>query len=304
MGATIHSPPFTIASFSSRGPSGCGGAFAIKPEVSAPGVGIWSSVPGGGYQFQSGTSMAGPHVAGVVGLMRSANPDLDVQTVKQILMDTCMDLGPAGEENTYRHGFINAYEAVLASLTGYGSIEGTVTDAISGNPLEGVAVDVLSDPRATTTDEIGFFKVLLPAGTWTLEFSFFGYETESQPFDVVAQQITDGDFAMSLSSATDAVWSSGPPTQFELAVPRPNPFSKTTSIRFAVPEPGRRVAIAVFDVTGRRIRMLLDAPQAAGYHAVGWDGRDEEGHRVTSGVYFYRMESGSFDQVQSVAVLK
>ncbi len=198
VGATIHSPPFTIASFSSRGPSGCGGAFAMKPEVCAPGVDTWSSVPGGGYSFLSGTSMAGPHVAGVVGLMRSANPDLDVQTVKQILMDTCTDLGPPGEENTYGHGFINAYEAVLASLSGYGTIEGTVTDAISGDPIADVAVDVLSDPRATSTDEDGFFRVLLPAGTWSLEFSFFGYETETVPFDVVAQQITDGDVALTL----------------------------------------------------------------------------------------------------------
>ncbi len=196
VGATIHSPPFTIASFSSRGPSGCGGPWAIKPEIAAPGVSIFSSWPGGGYNFLDGTSMAGPHVAGVVGLMRSANPDLDVDTIKQIIMDTATDLGAAGEDNTYGHGFINAYEAVLASLTGYGSIEGTVTDAVSGDPIEGVAIDVLSDPRETTTDEDGFFKVLLPAGTWSLEFSVFPYQTQTVPFDVVAQQITDGDVAM------------------------------------------------------------------------------------------------------------
>ncbi len=196
VGSTIPNPPFTISSFSSRGPSGCGGPFAIKPEIAAPGSDIYSSWPGGGYQFLSGTSMAGPHVAGVVALMRSANPDIDVQTIKQIIMDTALDLGAAGEDNTYGHGFIDAYEAVLASLTGYGTIEGFVTDGTNGFPLEGVAVDVLSDPRATTTDETGFFKVLLPAGSWNLQFSVFGYATETVPFNVVAQQITDGDNGM------------------------------------------------------------------------------------------------------------
>ncbi len=64
------------------------------------------------------------------------------------------------------------------------------------------------------------------------------------------------------------------------------------------------MAIAVFDLTGRRVRTLLDGPQAAGAHVVGWDGRDEKGHRVVSGVYFYRMEAGGFDQVQKATVLE
>ncbi len=66
---------------------------------------VYSSVPGGGYDGSySGTSMAGPHVAGVVALMRQANPNLDVDTIKQILMDTARDEGTAGEDNTYGWG--------------------------------------------------------------------------------------------------------------------------------------------------------------------------------------------------------
>ena len=55
---------------------------------------IYSSVPGGGYQDGwDGTSMAGPHVAGIVALMRQANPDLDVDTIKMILMETARGPG-------------------------------------------------------------------------------------------------------------------------------------------------------------------------------------------------------------------
>ncbi len=199
VGSTFPNPPYNISGFSSRGPSGCGGAFAVKPEIVAPGDGIYSSWPGGGYQLLSGTSMAGPHIAGVVALMRSANPDIDAQTVKQIIMDPAIDLGAGGEDNTYGHGFVDAYEAVLASLTGYGTIEGVVTDAISGDPIANVAVDVLADPREATTDVDGFFRIMLPAGAWNLEFTQFGYEVGSLPINVVAQQIADGDFAMTLS---------------------------------------------------------------------------------------------------------
>ncbi|MFQ6031911.1 MAG: S8 family serine peptidase [Candidatus Zixiibacteriota bacterium] len=105
--------PYPIASWSSRGPSDCDGV-TIKPEVVAPGVYVYSSYNNGGYTRMSGTSMAGPHVAGVVALMRQANPNVDVTTIKNVLMNTARDLGTAGEDNTYGWGFIDAYEAVMA----------------------------------------------------------------------------------------------------------------------------------------------------------------------------------------------
>jgi subtilisin family serine protease len=112
---------YPIADFSSRGPSYCtpGGQMAIKPEVVAPGVDVRSSVPGGGYQSTgwSGTSMASPHVNGAVALIREACPDLSVEEVKQILLGTASDLGPAGEDNDYGVGIIDVYEAVNLALS-------------------------------------------------------------------------------------------------------------------------------------------------------------------------------------------
>jgi subtilisin family serine protease len=113
--AEYYSWPYPICSFSSRGPSDCDGV-TIKPEVSAPGYYVYSSYPTGGYTRMSGTSMAGPHVAGVVALMRQANPNADVQTIKQILMNTARDEGTPGEDNDYGWGCIDAYAAVLAVM--------------------------------------------------------------------------------------------------------------------------------------------------------------------------------------------
>lgn len=111
--AENYSWPYPIASFSSRGPSDCDGV-TKKPEVSAPGVDVYSCYPGGGYTWMSGTSMAGPHVAGVVALMRQANPAADVTTIKNALMSTARDLGTAGEDNNFGWGCIDAYAAVQA----------------------------------------------------------------------------------------------------------------------------------------------------------------------------------------------
>ena len=100
--ATIASPPaifegsFTvgsvdqndsISSFSSRGPAIIDGSKLWKPNVSAPGRGVLSATKGGGYGMLTGTSMAGPHVAGLVALMISANPSLagDVEKIEQII---------------------------------------------------------------------------------------------------------------------------------------------------------------------------------------------------------------------------
>ncbi|MBU0640695.1 MAG: S8 family serine peptidase [Planctomycetes bacterium] len=116
-----NDPNWPIAGFSSRGPSYCtpGGEMAIKPELTAPGVSVRSSVPGGGYESSgwSGTSMASPHVNGVVALVRQACPDLTPQQVLQILYDTAHDLGPAGNDNDYGFGMVDAYEAVQMALS-------------------------------------------------------------------------------------------------------------------------------------------------------------------------------------------
>jgi len=203
VGSTITSAPYTISDFSSRGPSGCGGAFAMKPEVSAPGEAIYSAEPGGGYQYLSGTSMAGPHVAGVVALMCAANPNLDVITIKQVLMDTSHDLGAVGEDNTYGHGIVNAYDAVIAVMGGLGTVQGTVTDAVSGLPIPGVTVRVVNRPNVVTTNASGQYSMILPADSYTLTYEVFAYADGALNVTVPEDVIVDGSIALApLPSAT------------------------------------------------------------------------------------------------------
>lgn len=108
-----------IADFSSRGPVFWTGIGDItKPDVSAPGVDVFSSVPGGRYESWQGTSMAAPHVSGVVALMmslareRNVDERLDVDFFKQALEQTAVDLGAPGKDNDYGSGRIDAYEAM------------------------------------------------------------------------------------------------------------------------------------------------------------------------------------------------
>ncbi|GAB4496484.1 MAG: hypothetical protein OHK0019_28250 [Saprospiraceae bacterium] len=104
---------FPIASFSSRGPTPCGGtgALNIKPEVCAPGVSVRSSVKGGGYELFDGTSMAAPHAAGALVLLKEAFPELSGIQLKLALYNSAKDLGVAGEDNAYGKGMIDLQAA-------------------------------------------------------------------------------------------------------------------------------------------------------------------------------------------------
>ena len=102
---------FPVATFSSRGPSGCDNQ-TIKPEVCAPGVRIYSCYKDGEYRLMSGTSMATPFVAGAVAILRQYNPDATVEEIKQAFLESCTDLGPSGEDNSYGRGLINIKRAL------------------------------------------------------------------------------------------------------------------------------------------------------------------------------------------------
>ncbi len=193
-------PDLPIASFSARGPTECAeGDLAIKPEVVAPGVNVRSSVPGGGYSTMSGTSMSSPHVTGAVAVMRQANPDLDADTIKEILMATAHDLpfdNPDGEDNTFGHGIIDLYEACLLAQVGYGFLRGQVTDIYS-NGIDGALIRIIGSEWATNTDEDGFYAMALPGDTtYTLEASLFGYLPEQVEVDLAVQETTIVDFVL------------------------------------------------------------------------------------------------------------
>jgi len=76
-----------------------------------------------------------------------------------------------------------------------------------------------------------------------------------------------------------------------LLSPRPNPFNPRTEVRFSLEREGL-VQVVVYDVRGRRVRTLASGSLAAGLHALTWQGIDDRGGSVASGVYFLKMEFG------------
>jgi len=116
-----------MAAFSSRGPITADGSGRIKPDIVAPGVQILSSTPEGTYAQFDGTSMAGPHVVGVVALIWSAQPDLigDIDATEQLIIDTARPyegdtamgcFSGTTPSNAFGYGVVDVYAAVKKAL--------------------------------------------------------------------------------------------------------------------------------------------------------------------------------------------
>jgi flagellar hook assembly protein FlgD len=74
---------------------------------------------------------------------------------------------------------------------------------------------------------------------------------------------------------------------------RPNPTSGTTRFEYSVAGSRAEVSLSIYDLAGRRVRMLVKGPVEAGTHRASWDGRNEAGQRERAGVYFYRLTSAA-----------
>lgn len=93
------------------------------------------------------------------------------------------------------------------------------------------------------------------------------------------------------------------PTEFSLLQNFPNPFNPQTSIMYTLPEPSY-VRVTIHNILGQTVRTLVDEQQSAGFKSILWDGADSEGRQVSSGLYFYRIESGNFVAVRKMMKLQ
>lgn len=93
------------------------------------------------------------------------------------------------------------------------------------------------------------------------------------------------------------------PKRFALHANYPNPFNPTTIIKYDLPKP-THVKLTIYDVLGRRVRTLLDKEVEAGYQRAQWDGKNDRGVPVASGIYLYRLHTSFFTKVRKMTLLR
>jgi len=93
------------------------------------------------------------------------------------------------------------------------------------------------------------------------------------------------------------------PKKFNLYPAYPNPFNPVTTLRYDLPEDAL-INVTIYDMMGRRIKILVNGPQSAGYRSVIWDATNDYGKPVSAGIYLYKIQVGEFTQTKKMVLLK
>lgn len=122
---------------------------------------------------------------------------------------------------------------------------------------------------------------------------------EPQATELLHKALSDlGESASSVTEEQEGVIAS-----FSLQQNFPNPFNAETMIEYSIPTPSQ-VRIAVYNILGQKVKTLLDETQTAGRRQVVWDGKNDRGEAVSSGIYFYRIEAGGLAKTEKMLLLK
>jgi len=199
------------------------------------------------------------------------------------------------------------------------SIFGHVRDAYSGIPIEAtIEVDEIEFFEAeirTSNLNTGRYHWIVDPGTYTIGFSARGYIPQTHV--VVVEDESAFHLEVSLqpiassvmgNGGTEVVFQGSAPLKSALLQNYPNPFNPATWIPFSLSEP-THVAISIHDLRGVLIRRFTLGYTAAGEHtsknkAIFWDGMDETGEYVSSGVYFYNIKAGDFTATRKLILLE
>ena len=120
-------------------------------------------------------------------------------------------------------------------------------------------------------------------------------------FDTEAEEAEEAEEAV--VTAVETSDQASVPQTFSLAQNAPNPFNSETVIRFALPQPSQ-VELTIYNLLGQPVAILVQGSSAAGTFSVRWDGRDQAGRAVTSGVYLYQLRAGEYTKVRKLLLLR
>ena len=295
-------------------------------DISAPGSDILSSYhvhsdPTNDYVATlNGTSMATPIAASVAALIWSANPLLNNDQVRLLLYNNTDDIESLNASYIGQLGVgrVNAYNAMqdpslpvtLTLFKAISSKNGIELNWTTESEIENLGFIL----ERKTENDIEWKRIadhttndaLKGQGNSSSRSEYFYVDENVEIGNQYEYRIADVSYTGTITylktveiEFTDNLF----PKNFTLNNAYPNPFNPVTQIRYGLPEQSK-VIITLFDISGRKVKTLINTDQEAGWYDIQWNGNDEQNRKVSSGMYLYKMTAENFTQVRKILLIR
>jgi hypothetical protein len=209
---------------------------------------------------------------------------------------------------TYRWAIKAIYTAGVASAPSFSNsvvreqLYGTVVGFVRRGNGQGIpGATVHSGDYNSTTNNAGAYSLYLPAGAHNITAAATGFHPQTiEQISVIPNQNVTLNFVMVPVSNEDDVH---PVVATELKGNIPNPFNPSTTILYDILDPCE-VKLDIYNARGQKIRTLINEAKASGHHSVVFDGRDDRGQSIASGVYFYRFTAGKYTATRKMLLME
>lgn len=274
-------------------------------------AGVFVALPGGGGNLQDITSTGNP-VALITNPTGTGNRNLEI--IRDGITPPQGSSNPNDQYDTYNGGGIRLVDWIgytYSAIQSFGSIilqEGIHASEggfFAGSPrvevrvgAQWIEVQGLVITPAYSAGSVSNFAM------YTLSFNAIsgdGIRVAGTPGGT-ARYLSVAELRV-MGTATSTVPPDNRPKDFDLLRNYPNPFNPSTTIEFWVPATSH-VALSVYNILGQKVRTLVDQAMEHGKWPVTWDGRDDQNHLMSSGVYVYRMQAGDFVATRKMILSK
>ncbi|KAF0152410.1 MAG: hypothetical protein FD143_1048 [Ignavibacteria bacterium] len=312
-----------------------GKVFAVTVTATDPNAAVATTTANltitGAYQRGDANLSGGaPNVADAVAILEHVVGKTLLSAEAQVYADAKIDGVIGAVDAAYVLSFIaNGTWPTFKSVATAGSVEFARTSSENGVLSLPLAISAAAGVTSIYAEadlnnanlEIGKVNMRLPEGWLVSTFTENGKvriaaagtkELKDGIFATVEVTLKDKETAVSITGSAklnDEISSSlnakvrEIPTEFALSQNYPNPFNPTTTIKFQVAQDAK-VNLVVYDMLGQRVRTLVDGIQEAGFYTVRWDGSNDFGSKVSSGIYIYRLQAGSFVSTMKMNLMK